>query len=924
MVLMPDDQNPELPLTPPPPGDGSPGALHIQPVNIEDEMRKSYLDYSMSVIIGRALPDVRDGLKPVHRRILYTMQQMGLQPNRATRKCARIVGDVMGKYHPHGNLAVYDALVRLAQTWSMRYPLIFGQGNFGSVDGDPPAADRYTEAKLAPVSTALLEDLDKETVDFRPNYDGSEVEPDVLPARIPNLLINGSDGIAVGMATKIPPHNLTEIVNATITLINDPNAQLAEILKFVQGPDFPTAGVIHGRAGIFEAYRTGRGRFMMRAKAAIENITKDRQAIIVNEIPYQVNKAKLVERIAQLVNDKDIEDISDIRDESDRDGMRIVVELKRGAEPQIVLNQLYKHTAMQEGFSMILLAVVNNQPREMGLIQAIKHFINHRVEVVRRRTAFLLQKARDREHILEGYLNALDHLDNVITIIRASANRADARENLVAYFGGKKIDINTTGRAPKLAPEKPFTSRQAEAILELQLHRLTKLSIDEISNELKETRERIEDYESILASESKLRKVIIKELEEVKELYGDERRTRIEDEAAEIVLEDLIADEQVAVTFSHSGYMKRTPISTYRMQRRGGTGRTGMKTREEDFVEHLFIASTHAYIMIFTNKGRVYWLKVYEIPDVSAAGRGKHIGNLIGLQPGETVRTMLAVRNLEEENKYIFFATRNGLVKKSELREFMHVRSNGINAISIEEGDELVAARITNGNQIVFIASHEGAAIRFDENHVRPMGRAAYGVNGINLEERDYVVGMTVTPRPEAKGTEKDHVEAEKDNVEAEKDNVEAEKDHVGTAVLGRPASQGEADAESEIPPTETVDLTQKGTLILSVTENGYGKRTPADEYRLTNRAGKGVINIKTTERVGKVVAIALVDENSQVMLISQYGKIIRMDSKTIRESGRNAQGVRLLHMEPGDRVAAAVVLAPEEEPNGNGATLIQ
>jgi DNA gyrase subunit A len=899
MVLMPDDQNPELPLTPPPGGgEGSPGALHIQPVNIEDEMRKSYLDYSMSVIIGRALPDVRDGLKPVHRRILYTMQQMGLQPNRATRKCARIVGDVMGKYHPHGNLAVYDALVRLAQTWSMRYPLIFGQGNFGSVDGDPPAADRYTEAKLAQVATALLEDLDKETVDFRPNYDGSEVEPDVLPTRIPNLLINGSDGIAVGMATKIPPHNLTEIVDATITLINDPNAQLAEILKFVQGPDFPTAGVIHGRAGVFEAYRTGRGRFMMRAKAAIENISKDRQAIIVTEIPYQVNKARLVERIAQLVNDKDIEDISDIRDESDRDGMRIVVELKRGAEPQIVLNQLYKHTAMQEGFSMILLAVVNNQPREMGLIQAIKHFINHRVEVVRRRTAFLLQKARDREHILEGYLNALDHLDNVITIIRASANRADARENLVAYFGGKKIDINTTGRAPKLAPEKPFTSRQAEAILELQLHRLTKLSIDEISNELKETRERIEDYESILGSESKLRKVIIKELEEVKELYGDERRTRIEDEAAEIVLEDLIADEQVAVTFSHSGYMKRTPISTYRMQRRGGTGRTGMKTREEDFVEHLFIASTHAYIMIFTNKGRVYWLKVYEIPDVSAAGRGKHIGNLIGLQPGETVRTMLAVRNLEEENKYIFFATRNGLVKKSELREFMHVRSNGINAINIEEGDELVAARITNGNQIVFIASHEGAAIRFDENHVRPMGRAAYGVNGINLEERDYVVGMTVTP-----------------------------KDHVGTDALVRPASEaspGEAEPVSEIPPTETVDLTQKGTLILSVTENGYGKRTPADEYRLTNRAGKGVINIKTTERVGKVVAIALVDENSQVMLISQYGKIIRMDSKTIRESGRNAQGVRLLHMEPGDRVAAAVVLAPDEEPNGNGGTLLQ
>jgi DNA gyrase subunit A len=881
---MADDQNPELPLTPPPGGEG-PGALNIQPVNIEEEMKRSYLDYSMSVIIGRALPDVRDGLKPVHRRILYTMQQMGLQPNRATRKCARIVGEVMGKYHPHGNLAVYDALVRLAQTWSMRYPLIFGQGNFGSVDGDPPAADRYTEAKLFHVATALLEDLDKETVDFHPNYDGSEVEPDVLPARIPNLLINGSDGIAVGMATKIPPHNLTEIVDATITLVNNPNAQLAEILKFVQGPDFPTAGIIHGRSGIFEAYRTGRGRFMMRADAKIENVTKDRQAIIIKEIPYQVNKARLVERIAQLVNDKDIEDISDIRDESDRDGMRIVVELKRGAEPQIVLNQLFKHTQMQESFSMILLAVVNGQPREMGLIQTIKYFIEHRVDVVRRRTAYLLQKAKDREHILEGYLTALDHLDNVITIIRGSANRADARENLVLYFGGKKIDINTTGRAPKLDPEKPFTTRQADAILELQLHRLTKLSIDEISNELKEVRDNIAEYESILGSETKLRKVIIKELEEVKKLYGDERRTRIEDEAAEIVLEDLIADEQVAVTVSHSGYMKRTPISTYRMQRRGGTGRTGMKTRDEDFVEHLFIASTHAYILIFTNKGRVYWLKVYEIPDVSAAGKGKHIGNLVGLQPGETVKTMVAVRNLEEENKYVFFATRNGLVKKSEVREFMHVRSNGINAIGIEAGDELVAARITDGNQIIFIASHEGMAVRFDESHVRPMGRAAFGVWGIDLEEKDYVVGMATTTKPGAPAPAKEKIEGE----------------------------------------PEVIDAAVKGDLILSVTENGYGKRTPADEYRLTNRGGKGVINVKTTERVGKVVAIAQVDETSEVMLISHYGKIIRMDSTTIRESGRNAQGVRLLNMEPGDRVAAAVVIAPDAEPNGgNGGTLIQ
>jgi DNA gyrase subunit A len=881
---MPDDQNPQLPLNPPNGGDGGPGALNIQPVNIEEEMRRSYLDYSMSVIIGRALPDVRDGLKPVHRRILYAMHDMGLLHNRKHSKCAGVVGELLKKYHPHGDSAVYDALVRLAQPWSLRYPLIDGQGNFGSVDGDPPAAYRYTECRMTRIAEEMLVDIDKDAVEFVPNFDEQTSEPTVLPARIPNLLINGSNGIAVGMATNIPPHNLTEVVDATITLINNPNAQLAEILKFVQGPDFPTAGIIHGRSGIFEAYRTGRGRFMMRAKAAIENLTKDRQAIVVTEIPYQVNKSVLIKRIAQLVNDKDIEDISDVRDESDRDGMRIVVELKRGAEAQIVLNQLFKHTQMQESFSMILLAVVNGQPREMGLIQAIKYFIEHRVDVVRRRTAFLLAKAQEREHILEGYLTALDHLDNVITIIRGSANRAEARENLVLYFGGKKIDINTTGRAPKLNPEKPFTAKQADAILELQLHRLTRLSIDEISNELKEVRENIAEYESILGSEKKLRGVIIKELEEIKKNYGDERRTRLEDEAAEIVLEDLIADEQVAVTVSHSGYLKRTPISTYRMQRRGGTGRTGMKTRDEDFVEHLFIVSTHAYILIFTNTGRVYWLKVYEIPDVSAAGKGKHIGNLVGLQPGEKLQTIVAVRNLEEENKYVFFATRNGLVKKSEVREFMHVRSNGIMAISIEQGDELVAARVTDGNQIIFLASHEGMAVRFDESHVRPMGRAAYGVWGIDLEKGDYVIGMASTTKPGAPAPAKEKAE-------------------------GAP---------------DPVDETVKGDLILSVTENGFGKRTPADEYRLTNRGGKGVINLKTTERVGKVVGIAQVDEKSEVMLISHYGKIIRMDSTTIRESGRNAQGVRLLHMEPGDRVAAAVVIAPEEDANGNGGTLIQ
>jgi DNA gyrase subunit A len=881
---MADDQNPQLPLIPP--GDGGvPGAANIQPVNIEEEMRRSYLDYSMSVIIGRALPDVRDGLKPVHRRILYAMHDMGILHNRKYVKCAKVVGECLGKYHPHGDSALYDALVRMAQPFSLRYPLVDGQGNFGSVDGDPPAAYRYTECRMTTIAEDLLADIDKDTVDFVPNFDESTVEPVVLPTRIPNLLVNGSNGIAVGMATNIPPHNLSEIIDATITLVNNPTAQLAELLKFVQGPDFPTAGIIHGKAGIFEAYRNGRGRFVMRAKAAIENITKERQAIIVTEIPYQVNKARLIERIAQLVNDKDIEDIADIRDESDRDGMRIVVELKRGAEPQIILNQLFKHTQMQESFSMILLAVVNGQPKEMGLVQAIKHFIDHRADVVRRRTAFLLMKAQEREHILEGYKIALDHVDNVITIIRGSANRTDARDNLVAYFAGKKIDINTTGRPPKLDPEKPFTVTQADAILELQLHRLTKLSIDEIIKELKLTRESIAEYESILASEKKLRGVIVKELEEVKKEYGDARRTLIEDEAAEIQLEDLIADEQVAVTVSHSGYLKRTPISTYRMQRRGGTGRTGMKTRDEDFVEHLFIASTHAYILIFTNTGRVYWLKVYEIPDVSAAGKGKHVGNLVALQPGETVRTMLAVRSLEEEGKYIFFATRNGTVKKTELKDFSHVRSIGIIAISIDKGDELVAASLTDGEQIIFLASHDGQAIRFDGDDVRSMGRNATGVRGMRLDEGDYIVGMATTP----------------------KDVKKAE------------AAAEQAKAKTGVPEATATDeaIPIKGSLILSVTENGFGKRTPADEYRLQGRGGSGVINVKTTARNGKVVGIAQVTEESEVMLISQYGKIIRMDSSTIRESGRAAQGVRLLQIEPGDRVAAAVVIPPEEEGNG-------
>src|SRR5215471_2042709 len=778
---MADDQNPQLPLTPPGGGDGnlppgSPGAANVQPINIEEEMRRSYLDYSMSVIIGRALPDVKDGLKPVHRRILYTMQQMGLQPNKSTRKCARIVGDVMGKYHPHGNLAVYDALVRLAQPWSMRYPLVFGQGNFGSVDGDPPAADRYTEAKLERVATALLEDLDKDTVDFHPNYDNNEVEPDVLPTRIPNLLVNGSDGIAVGMATKIPPHNLTEIVEAAIMLVNNPATTLKEALKVVKGPDFPTGAYIYGRSGIENAYKTGRGRFTMRAKAGIEDMSQGRKAIVITEIPYQVNKSTLVRRIAEMVNDKTIDDVGDIRDESGRDGMRIVVELKRGAEAQIILNKLYKHTQMQESFSMILLAVVNGQPKEMGLIQAIQHFIDHRIDVVRRRTVYLLEKAREREHILEGYKMALDNLDMVIKLIRGSGSRQEAKEALLA---AKFKIVDKQMRERIGGNEGRLSARQADAILELQLYRLTRLSTEEILKELEEIRGKIEEYEAILASDKKLRGVIVKELEEVKEQFGDERRTELTDESTEITLEDLIADEQVVVTMSHSGYLKRTPLSTYRQQRRGGTGRTGMKTRDEDFVEYLFIASTHSYLLIFTNTGRVYWLKVYEIPDVGAAGKGKHIGNLVALQPGETVKTLLEVRNLEEENRYVFFATRNGTVKKTPVKDFSNVMSRGIIAIGIDKGDELVAARLTDGNQIVFLASHEGMAIRFDEDGVRPMGRPAYGVRGMDLEKGDYVVGVAVTPK-------------DGDGKKKAKDENEQE----------------------EVP-----------SLILSVTENGYGKR---------------------------------------------------------------------------------------------------
>jgi len=893
---MADENNPLLPLTPPPDGGdggGPTGAASIVPINIEQEMQRSYLDYAMSVIIGRALPDVRDGLKPVHRRILYGMHDMGMFHNKKHSKCAGVVGELLKKYHPHGDGAVYDALVRLAQSWTLRYPLVDGQGNFGSVDGDPAAAYRYTECRMAAIAEELLADIDKDAVDFVENFDNTTVEPVVLPTRIPNLLVNGSDGIAVGMATKIPPHNLTEITNACIELLNHPNATLDDLLVHVQGPDFPTAGFIYGRSGIRAAYEHGRGRFLMRARAAVENINKERQAIIVTEIPYQVNKARLIEKIAELVNDKVIDDISDIRDESDRDGMRIVIELKRGAQPEIVLNQLYKNTQLQDSFSMIFLAVANGRPLEMGLVQAVRFFIDHRRDVVRRRTAFLLGKARDREHILEGYQIAVDRLDDVISIIRGSGNRTEARDNLVAYFGGRPIEVSPNGRPTRVTfdrrLERPFDNRQADAILELQLHRLTRLSIDEIVSELREVRDRIADYEAILASDKRVRSVVIKELEEIRDKYGDARRTQILDETVEIKLEDLIADEQVAVTVSHNGYLKRTNVSIYRSQRRGGSGRRGMSTREDDFVEQLFMASTHDYMLIFTNTGRVFWLKVYEIPDVGAAGKGKHVGNLVALQPGEAPRAMLAVPSLEETGKYIFFATRKGTVKKTALVDFSNVMSRGIIAINIDKDDELVSAAISNGDDIVFLASHEGMAIRFEEKYaeghnggVRPMGRNAGGVRGMDLEDGDYIVGMAITPRPDP--------DAPLKVKKAKKDTSDAAK-----------------------------ALADK---ILTVTENGYGKRTGLDEYRLQSRGGKGVINVRTSTRNGKVVGVLLVSENSEGMVISQYGQIIRIPTDQVRQAGRATQGVRLLSLDPGDRVAAAVIIPEEDAPEENGSLI--
>jgi DNA gyrase subunit A len=830
----------------------------LTPVDIESEMKKSYLDYAMSVIIGRALPDVRDGLKPVHRRILYAMYDMGLLAGRKRSKSAGVVGEVLKKYHPHGDVPVYDALVRLAQTFNMRYPLIDGQGNFGSIDGDPPAAMRYTEAQLSRIAAEMLADIEKETVDFVPNYDESTQEPLVLPTRIPNLLVNGSNGIAVGMATNIPPHNLKEIIEATILLIEEPDTNLKKIMKIVPGPDFPTAGYIYGREGIEQAYKTGRGTFQVRAKAAIEQAGKERENIVITELPYQVNKSRLISHIAELVQNKKIQGVSDIRDESDREGMRIVIEVKRDEEPQLILNQLYKHTQMQESFGMILLSIVGGQPRELGLVEMIKLFIEHRVDVVRRRTQFDLRKAEEREHILLGFKKALDILDDIIKLIRRSKTPKEAKEGMIERW--------------------KFTDIQAQAILDLQLHRLTQMEREKILEELKQVQARIAELKEILASDKKLRGVIVAELKDIDKSYGDERRTQIVDRVEEIKLEDLIKDEEMAITVSHAGYVKRTPVDVYRHQSRGGKGRIGARTREEDFVEHLFVASTHTYILLFTSKGRVYWLKVYEIPEAAAATRGRAINNLVHFQENEKLTAVVAARNLEEEGRYVFLATKQGTVKKTGLVEFSNPRPSGIIAINLESNDELIGAKLTDGKQMIFLASHEGQAILFRETEVRAMGRQAAGVNGMDLGKEDYVVSMDAV-QPDFEIIKKEFKKETQNLDELESDQIRE-------------------------------SLT---SLMLTVAEKGYGKRTPLAEYRVTSRGGKGVINLKTTDRNGPVVAALQVKEDSDVMIITGQGKVIRVHSAEIREAGRSTQGVRLLRLDEGDRIAAAASILEED-----------
>ena len=803
------------------------------PVNIEDQMRESYMDYAMSVIIGRALPDARDGLKPVHRRILYAMFSEGLVHNRRYSKCAGVVGEVLKRYHPHGDSAVYDALVRLAQEWNVRYPLIDGQGNFGSIDGDSPAAYRYTECRLTELAEELLADIDRETVNFVPNFDDSTQEPLVLPSKVPNLLINGSSGIAVGMATNVPPHNLGEVCDALVALIEHPELTVDELMRYIPGPDFPTAGFICGQGPIREAYREGRGILTVRARATVETDEKSgRSAIIVTEIPYQVNKRRLIERIAELVNERKLNGIASdgLRDESDRDGMRIVIELKRDAVAEVLLNQLYKHTPLEESFGVNMLAIVDGRPKLLNLKDALQVFLKHRREVVVRRTVYDLRKAEERLHILAGLKIAIEHLDEAIGIIRAATDPTSARERLMATFALSQL--------------------QAQAVLDMRLQRLTGLERGKIVEEYAETEKAIARYRAILADEREVAKIIADELRALREKYGDERRTRIVDEAAAISVEDLIVEEDMVVTISHEGYIKRNAMALYRAQRRGGRGRIGATTREEDFVEHLFIASTHSYLLFFTTSGKVFWLKVHEIPQAGRTARGRSITNVLSLKPEEKLSAFLPVREFQE-GRYVLFATRRGLVKKTDLMQYASPRPSGIIAIALEEGDEVIGVRLTDGTREAILSTRDGQAIRFKEEEARPMGRDTYGVRGMKLDEGDEVVSL---------------------------------------------------------------DLVEPGATLLAVSENGYGKRTEMEEYRLTRRGGKGIITMKTTDKTGRVIGVRMVTDDDQIMLVTSGGKVIRLRVNEIRVIGRNTQGVRLIDLEEGERVASVARLAEREE----------
>ena len=812
-------------------------AKETLPVSLEAEMRHSYLDYAMSVIVGRALPDARDGLKPVHRRVLFSMHESNIVFNRPYVKCARVVGDVMGKYHPHGDMAIYDALVRMAQDFSLRYPLVDGQGNFGSVDGDNPAAMRYTECRLERIANELLADIDKETVDFVPNYDGKEQEPAVLPSRLPNLLVNGSSGIAVGMATNIPPHNLTETINGCLALLASADISVDELMEIIPAPDFPTAGIIYGLEGVREGYRTGRGRVVIRARTHFEDLDKgNRQAIIVDEIPYQVNKANLLTRIGELVRDKKLDGISDLRNESDKDGMRIVIELKRDAIPRVVLNQLYKQTAMQSTFGVIMLALVPDAktgslvPKVMPLKEILEHYITHRHTVIVRRTQFDLDKALEREHILEGLKIAVDNIDAVIKVIRAAADVPVANAQLQKRF--------------------KLTERQADAILSMRLAKLTGLEIEKLEEELKEVRAMIKDLKSLLDSKDKRMKVLKDELQEIAKKFGDERRTEITSDEGEFTIEDLIAEEEMVVTISHSGYIKRTSVSTYKKQRRGGRGNNGATLKDEDFVEHLFIASTHDYVLVFTHDGRCFWLKVHEIPQAGRAAKGKPIVNMINVSPDTQVSAIVTTRDFPED-QFLLFATKNGTVKKTALAQYSNVRATGIKAIKIEEGDELIDVQVTSGTNDIVLATRHGLSIRFHEQDVREMGRDTTGVKGIELGPRDELIGMVVIKR--------------------------------------------EAN-------------------LLVVTEKGLGKCSPIDEYRVQKRGGKGIITVHRTEKTGDAVSIKEVLPDDELMLITKQGVAIRMPVKGIRVAGRNTQGVRLVNLDNEDLVMDVARVVPDDE----------